>query len=70
MNNESKNVLLNLSEVLPDNRSSVALAHTTKGTTWKIKVYHKDPKLALKTADELFEQCNKKYGKEQEADLR
>jgi hypothetical protein len=42
--------------------SSVELTHTSKGNNWKVKVYNNDAGEALRIANGLFEQCQKKYG--------
>ena len=42
--------------------SSVELVHTTKGDTWKVKVYNNDAGEALRIANRLFEECRDKYG--------
>ena len=44
--------------------SSVELVHTTKGETWKVKVYNNDAGEALRIANRLFEECRDKYGEE------
>ena len=49
-------------ETIPKSvNDSVELKKTTKGTTWKIKVYGESAE-ALKRADELYNECEQKYG--------
>ncbi len=54
-------LLQNASDILGSD-SSVELSQTSKGTNWKIKCYNADPEAALKTANKLFDECQKKYG--------
>jgi len=61
MEDDGKNFVSSFHDSMNDNRSSVELNHTTKGTTWRIKVYDEDPRRALEIAKELFEDCRQKY---------
>jgi len=59
---KAKNLLQNIDSLL-GGESSIELVHTTKGiTTWKVKVYNNDAEEALRVANNLFEECSKKYG--------
>jgi hypothetical protein len=42
-------------------QSSVELKQTSKGTNYTVKVYDRDPARAFRVANELFEQCRRKY---------
>jgi hypothetical protein len=59
---EKVGMMLSTIDSLLSGESSVELTQTTKGTTWKIKVYHPDPQKALEQANNLYEKCNQKYG--------
>jgi hypothetical protein len=59
---DKKSLVLNVSDVLNDNQSSVKLSRTTKGTTWEIKVYNADPNRAFEIADNIYGKCISKYG--------
>jgi len=59
---DKKSLVLNVSDVLNDNQSSVKLSRTTKGTTWEIKVYNADPDRAFEIADIIYGKCISKYG--------
>lgn len=49
-------------DYLLSGESSIELTHTSKGNNWKVKVYNNDAAEALRIANELFEQCQQKYG--------
>ena len=59
---EKASRLLQNIDCLLGGESSVELVHTTKGDTWKVKVYNNDAMEALRIANSLFEECNSKYG--------
>ena len=59
---EKASRLLQNIDCLLGGESSVELVHTTKGDTWKVKVYNNDAMEALRIANSLFEKCNSKYG--------
>jgi hypothetical protein len=59
---EKVGMMLSTIDSLLSGESSVELTQTTKGTTWKIKVYHPDPMKALEQANTLYDQCKQKYG--------
>ncbi|UCD13375.1 MAG: hypothetical protein JSW60_07405 [Thermoplasmatales archaeon] len=59
---ERANALLQNLDCLLGGESSVELVHTTKGDTWKVKVYNNDAGEALRIANKLFEECRNKYG--------
>ena len=59
---EKASRLLQNIDCLLGGESSVELVHTTKGDTWKVKVYNNDAMEALRIANSLFEECTKKYG--------
>jgi len=63
---EKANSLLRNIDYLLSGESSVELVHTTKGDTWKVKVYNNDAIEALQIANKLFEECRKKYGEASE----
>lgn len=56
-----QNLLQNL-DCLLGGESSVELVQTTKGITWKVKVYDNDAMEALQIANKVFKECSKKYG--------
>ena len=58
---KAQSLLHNLDSIL-GSESSVELVHTTKGITWKVKVYHSDTVEALRIANNIFKECSKKYG--------
>jgi hypothetical protein len=58
---KAQHLLRNL-DCLLGGESSVELIHTTKGDTWKVKVYNNDAMEALRIANNLFEECREKYG--------
>jgi len=58
---KANNLLRNL-DCLLGGESSVELVHTTKGDTWKVKVYNNDADEALRIANILFQECREKYG--------
>ena len=62
---EKASLLLQNIDSLLGGESSVELATTSKGTNWKVKVYHPDPKKALELADNIYKKCKQKYGDEQ-----
>ena len=59
---EKVGMMLSTIDSLLSGESSVELTQTTKGATWKIKVYHPDPQKALEQANNLYDQCKQKYG--------
>jgi hypothetical protein len=64
---EKASSLLQHLDYLLGGESSVELVHTTKGNTWKVKVYNNDAGEALRIANRLFEELQQKYGKSEEA---
>ena len=54
--------LLQNIDCLLGGESSVELVHTTKGDTWKVKVYNNDAMEVLRIANILFQECRAKYG--------
>jgi len=38
------------------------ITHTTKGDTWKVKVYDENPEIAYNTSVDIDEKLRKKYG--------
>ena len=65
---EKASSLLQHLDCLLGGESSVELVHTTKGNTWKVKVYDNDADIALRTANRLFEQLQQKYGDNNDGD--
>jgi len=59
---EKASMLLQNVDSLLGGESSVELATTSKGTNWKVKVYHPDPHKALELADSIYKECKSKYG--------
>ena len=59
---EKANLLLQNIDTLLSGESSVELTQTTRGTNWKIKIYHPDPHRALDLADSIYKKCESKYG--------
>jgi len=59
---EKASRLLQNIDCLLGGESSVELVHTTKGDTWKVKVYNNDAMEALRIANSLFEECRQRYG--------
>ena len=59
---EKASHLLQDLDYLLSGESSVELVHTTKGNTWKVKVYNNDAGEALRIAERLFSECQQKYG--------
>jgi hypothetical protein len=49
-------------ETLLGGESSIELSKTSKGTNWKVKVYHEDPQEAMLIASNMFDKCKAKYG--------
>ena len=49
-------------QMVENNLSSVEITHTTKGDTWKVKVYHEDPYKAEVAAVIIDEALRGKYG--------
>jgi len=62
MVDENKSMILNINDVLNDALSSIKISNTTKGITWEIKVYNREPEEALNKANILFDKCKTKYG--------
>ena len=59
---EKASMLLQNIDSLLGGESSVELATTSKGTNWKVKIYHPDPFKALSMADDIYQICKEKYG--------
>ena len=49
-------------QMVENNLSSVEITHTTKGDTWKVKVYHEDPYKAEAAAVLIDRELREKYG--------
>ena len=47
--------------------SSVEITRTSKGTTWSVKVYNREPVEASTLAQGLYDQLRHRYGDQQEA---
>ena len=51
-----------LAELVENKLSSVEITHTTKGDTWKVKVYHEDPYKAKAAAVAIEQEMRERYG--------
>lgn len=49
-------------QMIENDLSSVKITHTTKGTTWEIKVKHINPRMCAVVAQELDDEMRRKYG--------
>lgn len=55
--------LQGLANVMVENSlSSVEITHTTKGDTWKVKVYHEDAYKAEAAAVTIDQELRERYG--------
>jgi len=59
---EKVGMMLSTIDSLLSGESSVEITQTTKGATWKVKVYHPDPLKALDQANMVYDRCKLKYG--------
>lgn len=59
---EKASMLMRNVDSLLSGESSVELTSTTRGTTWKVKVYNTDPLEALESASLIYEKCKERYG--------
>ena len=51
-----------LAELIENKLSSVEITHTTKGDTWKVKVYHEDAYKAEAAAVAIDQELRDRYG--------
>jgi len=49
-------------QAVDNSLSSVEITHTTKGDTWKVKVYHEDPYKAEAAAVSIEQEMRERYG--------
>jgi hypothetical protein len=59
---EKASLLFQNVDSLLGGESSVELTQTSRGTNWKIKIYHPNPHQALQLADSIYKKCKSKYG--------
>ncbi len=59
---EKAGLLLQNIDSLLSGESSIELTQTSRGTNWKVKVYHPDPHKALDLADDIYKKCQSRYG--------
>lgn len=52
----------NIQNFTAEQKSSVKVTRNSKGYTWEVKVYHKDPEEAMRQMVKLEKDCAYKYG--------
>lgn len=50
-----------VSNEIKESLSSIELKQTSKGINFTVKIYHKEPQAAKKTAISIFEELQEKY---------
>ena len=53
----------NSQQFTAEQKSSVKVTRNSKGYTWEVKVYHKDPEEAMKQMVKIEKDCDDKYRK-------
>ena len=59
---EKATLLLQNIDSLLGGESSVELTQTSRGTNWKVKIYHPNPHTAIDIANEIYQKCKTLYG--------
>lgn len=59
---DKASILVQSIDSLLSGESSIELTQTSRGTNWKVKIYHPDPLKALELANQIYDKCKEKYG--------